>query len=167
MQTNIHELLKQQNENTALLNKTKKNSETLNKKLEAIYIKYHTKLIATNLYSSYLHARGGYTSTLDKVFSILTWSLPYRYMCEGDYHLIHFKAENGQLRLNYKGTWDSQQNYTICTIPLELFDDGNEEKLQQHIDEILEENQRKAGRYVENKKEERRKQLESELEKLK
>lgn len=167
MKSEIQELKAEKASNENVLAKAKKNKANLNKKLEKLYLKMHKKLIDCQFYSRITYQRDFYRDQpLDKLFHIGTYDLPYRYCGEGDYKCIHFKANGDNLRLNHYTTY-GEQNYTICTIPLELFEDGNEDKLQKFIDDLVIKNEAASEAYKEKQKELKRKDLEAQLAKLK
>lgn len=168
MKSQIQELKAEKASNESVLTKAKNNKASLNKKLEKMYLKMHKKLIDCQFYSRMTYKRWDTYNgePLDKLFYIAPYDLPYRYCGEGDYKCIHFKAIGDNLRLNHYTSY-GEQNYTICTIPLDLFEDGNEDILQKFIDDLIIKNDAESEVYKEKQKELRRKDLEEQLAKLK
>lgn len=169
MTTSIKDLLATNAQNDKVLNKAVKKQKSINSQLEKEYMKYHKKLIACGFYSGMKHEKGYYRGTaLDSEFRIGEYGLPYQYCGEGDFKCIHFKAlSDGTLRLNYRTTFDGSRNYTICTIPLDLFEPGNEENLQEYINNLIKENNSTLEAYYEQEKQRKRRELEAQLAKLK
>lgn len=128
------------------------------------YKKLHSILTVYDFYDMKILYEGRVTQ-LNKAFNISKHWLPYVDLHDNDFRAIFFKITGNKLRLRYKESYGSYHtSVTICEIPLDLF---IEDKLYSFITSIQNHWSEVINDFELKEKEEKRKKLQIELEKLK